>query len=202
MSETTFVHADHSRDLWWRQLGLHDSSDPAASSNERRLQSARREYLSSLQPSGFTRATAEGDSVLTVEQVAAELAAIEEATKATVQDEAHQRRERGWANVRSALSASDADVPVERGDWAGFTRGRAIAWCWNLYQYEPRGFVHPGSQLRAERTSELEAGLIPDGFGYAQRAADLEAAGFMPATYRHAQEALGRSTFSPADVTH
>ncbi|MGL3148963.1 hypothetical protein ACSS7Z_01255 [Microbacterium sp. A82] len=202
MSENTSTHTDHSQDLWWRQLGLSDSSGPGSSGNQRRLQSARSDYLRSLRPSGFTRATAEGDAVLTVEQVAAELDAIDQANTVAVQNEAHQRGERGWVHVRRALSASDADVPVERGDWAGFTRGHAIAWCWNLYQYEPRGFVHPASQLRAERTSELEAGMIPDGFGYAQRAADLEAAGFTPETYRRAQEALGKSTFSPADVTH
>src|SRR5690606_37641022 len=64
--------------------------------------------------------------------------------------DAEERRRYGWARIEEALSAPDADQVVAEGRWAGFTRGEATAWCWNLFQYEPHGFVHPGSQVRQE----------------------------------------------------
>lgn len=117
-----------------------------------------------------------------------------------IQDAARQREQRGRDATASACAAPDADEPVTEGDWAGFTRARAIAWCWNLYQYEPHGFVSPGSMLRAQRVRELEAGGIPDGFGYADRARRYEAAGVTPEQYRRVREALGSPTFSAEDV--
>ncbi|GAA3750136.1 hypothetical protein GCM10022239_26820 [Leifsonia bigeumensis] len=98
------------------------------------------------------------------------------------------------------MSTKDSNEPVTQGDWAGFTRARAIAWCWNLYQYEPHGFVSPGSILREQRTRELEAGGIPNGFGYADRARQFEASGVSPERYRAARETLGSPIFSAADI--
>ena len=77
---------------------------------------------------------------------------------------------------------------------------KPTAWCWNLYQFEPHGFLRPAAQLRAEGIAQLEAGLIPDGFGYARPAKQLEAAGMTPETYRQAMDALGKPTFTPGDV--
>lgn len=194
MNDSTHVRGD-----WTRHMGLTVVAT-MATGTERLVGRARRDYLTSVRPTEFIRTTEADDVRVPLEQVVAELEAIETQCRAAVADESLNRRARGWAMVRGALAASDAEVPINIGDWTGFTRGRAIAWCWNLYQFEPHGFVHPGSQLRAERIAELEAGPIPDGFGYAGRATQLESAGMTPETYRQAMDALDKPTFDPGDV--
>ena len=185
---------------WWRRLGL---AEPRADSEHERAKTrARRQLLASLQPEGFARWTDAGTEHLGLDDVVAELDQVEKTIDQGIEDAARARRERGWDEVRAALSAPDADVLIEDGPWGGFTRGRAVAWCWNLFQYEPRGFVHPGSQVRAEALRLLESGGLPTVFGYPSRAAALERTGLTPETYRHAVEALGRPTFTPADVRH
>ena len=80
------------------------------------------------------------------------------------------------------------------------TRGEAAAWCWNLFQYEPHGFVHPGSQLRAEALTQLRAGGLPEVFGYPERASELAGRGITARQYRQHREELGSRNFDPADV--
>src|SRR5690606_27714827 len=114
---------------------------------------------------------------------------------------AAERRALGWQRITEALNAPDADEPITQGKWAGFTRGRAIAWCWNLFQYEPKGFAMPNSIVREKAMRELQRGGIPEVFGYADRARHLERHDLTPESYRKHQEALGKPTFDPADVS-
>ena len=100
-------------------------------------------------------------------------------------------RSEGRRLVESALTAPDSDELIEEGRWAGFTRGRAIAWSWNLFQYEPTGFVHPNSEVRFIALKKLENGGIPAVFGYPERAREHEARGLTPLQYREYRDALG-----------
>ncbi|WP_053352399.1 hypothetical protein [Leucobacter musarum] len=104
------------------------------------------------------------------------------------------------ARVAGAAASIDAELRITDGPWEGFTRGRAIAWCWNLFQYEPHGFVHPGSEVRVRAWLQLEAGGLPAVFGYPARARELEGNGVTPTSYRELRKALGSRTFSPGDV--
>lgn len=70
----------------------------------------------------------------------------------------------------AVYARSDAAEEITTGDWAGFTTADATAWCWNLYQYEPHGFVYPASAVRQGREQVLEEGGIPEGGGYAAKA--------------------------------
>ena len=97
----------------------------------------------------------------------------------------------GWELIQQALAAPGAEVPVEAGRWAGIARGTAVAWCWNLFQFERRGIAHPGSQVRHEAIQQLRTGGLPAVFGYPERARVLIAQGFTPESYRQQREALG-----------
>ncbi|WP_105565352.1 hypothetical protein [Microbacterium halophytorum] len=184
---------------WWRALGLRDP-DPGRSTNERVEARARWNRLVSLVPSGFVRHTGAGEESLSLAEVVAELGESADASARNARRASEERRAHGWARVRAALSSPDAGERIERGPWAGFTRGRTVAWSWNLFQYEPHGFVHPGSQARHESLAALENGELRDVFGYPARAAALERSGLTPEGYRSAQEALGKRIFDPADV--
>lgn len=127
---------------------------------------------------------------------------VAESTEAQRLAAAEERRAQGWREVEAALSAADADEAITVGRWAGFSRGVARAWCWNLFQYEPRGFVHPGTQVRHEAMQELLNGGIPEVFGYPERARKHADRGLNPRSYRVLREALGSGTFTPADVSH
>lgn len=187
------VFAEPPRDAWWRRLGLAAPSEGAAAR-------AHRAVLASLTPQAFVRRTDAGDQRLSLDEVVAELDLVAETVELGIRDAADERRRHGWERVRAALSAPDASVLIADGPWAGFSRGRAAAWCWNLFQYEPHGLVSPGAQVRAEALRVLEAGGLPTVFGYPVRAAELERSGLTPESYREAQEALGKPTFSPDDV--
>lgn len=104
--------------------------------------------------------------------------------------------------IAQAYAASDADECITQGDWHGFTRAEAQAWCWNLYQFEPHGFVYPNSVIRMQREEELESGRIPEGGGYAAKARTYVARGITPLQYRDAREALGSPTFCWSDVRY
>lgn len=151
-------------------------------------------------PIGFTTPDADRGDPLSVDElfdaVDAALHAHHESTERRDQQRAAEAQER----FEAALHAADADTVIDDGRWAGFTRGRAIAWCWNLFEYEPHGFVSPGAQVRAEAIAELECGGIPVVFGYPERARQLETNGLTPQEYRSAKLALGATPFSPADV--
>ena len=160
---------------WWTKLGLAVTSR------------TQEDLLRAHPPTGF------GD--LTLDDLAARAAEIENV--AALDEE----RIRGDLRTAQALAASDADIVIEEGRWAGFTRGEAIAWCWTLFQYEPHGFVHPGTQVRLEALAELEGGGIPEVFGYSQRARELAASGSAPLQYRAAKHASGARVFLPRHVT-
>lgn len=189
------VFTEPPRDAWWRRLGLAAPS-PRDSATAR----AHRAVLAALTPQGFVRRTDAGEQRLSLDDVVAELDLVAATIGLGIRDAADERRRYSWERVRAALSAPDASVLITDGPWAGFTRGRAAAWCWNLFQYEPHGFVSPGAPVRAEALRALEAGGLPTAFGYPARAAELERGGLTPESYREAQEALGKPTFSPDDV--
>src|SRR5690606_32668897 len=60
-------------------------------------------------------------------------------------------KRKGREAMEAALTAPDADEVITDGSWEGFARGRALAWSWNLHQFEPYGAVHPGSEARHRR---------------------------------------------------
>lgn len=104
--------------------------------------------------------------------------------------------------IHSAEASSDATDTqrVTEGAWAGFSRSEARAWLRALFDYEPHGFVSPGSQVRVEATRRANQGELPEVFGYPSRAARLRANGLSPETYRLVQRALDRPIFSPSDI--
>lgn len=173
---------------WWGALGLRGPLGNAAA--ERVL----REHV----PVGF--APAAGGSVLSLEQVGALVDAAEQEAERAHEVATAERRAADAAEFEAAFDMPDADTVVEEGRWAGFTRGEAAAWCWNLFQFEPHGFVHPGSQVRAEALEKLRAGGLPEVFGYPERARQLAEKGMTPRQYRQHREALGSRMFDPADV--
>lgn len=170
---------------WLHTLGL---SPRATSARQRQL-------LRSLTPIGFTRQSEKSTELLSASDVASEIEMIRADEDAAAKADPELRRIRGLRNVQEALTAVDADEPVMSGSWVGFARGRALAWCWNLYQYEPHGFISPGSQLRMKNIALLKRGELPDGFGYAERARELELSGVDPEHYRTMQSLLGRRIY-------
>lgn len=186
---------------WWQRLGLSAFNPAFNSVNDKRTLDAKMGVLSSHVPVLFAIAL-DGDQSAekTLDEVIAELGRAEKDVASQIEDAARDREQRGRAAMASANAAPDADEIIAEGDWVGFTRANAIAWCWNLYQYEPHGFVLPNSILREQRVRKLESGGIPDGFGYADRARELEAAGTTAKEYRTMKEAQGAPTFSADDV--
>lgn len=195
-------HVNPRRDGWWGELDLSCHRIPASSRNKSEVEQAALAVLAAHPPIGFV-----GDADGTVITAAAlnelvERAVLdaEQAAERQREADAEDRRLLGWARVEEALSRSDADQAVVEGRWAGLTRGEAAAWCWNLFQYEPHGFVHPGSQVRHEAMRKLQNGGLPEVFGYPERARELAARGLTPREYRRHKEALGANTFTDADV--
>ncbi|MCC6376559.1 MAG: hypothetical protein IT191_06025 [Microbacteriaceae bacterium] len=186
---------------WWQRLGL-SAFDPAFNSvNDERALDAKLGVLNSHIPVLFAVSSDGGQTVQkTLDGVVAALDRAEKDVASQIEDAARAREQRGREATASAYAATDADEIIAEGDWVGFTRANAIAWCWNLYQYEPHGFVLPNSILREQRVRKLESGGIPDGFGYADRARELEAAGTTAKEYRTMKEAQGAPTFSADDV--
>lgn len=202
---------------WWESLHLavhFPDTDPrqhpaprgslrGVSAHDVQRQRAHIAALRSAHPVAFEVIRPDGTTAhLTFEAVLARTQAAVSGVDASISKSAQERSRQGRVAMEAALNAPDSDAVVAVGDWEGFPRGRARAWCWNLYQYEPAGFVMPASILRAKRIKELEAGGLPDGFEYAHRARELEARGVTPLEYRNAREALGSPTFSPDDVKH
>ena len=112
------------------------------------------------------------------------------------------REQHGREAIAAAYATPGNAQLITAGDWRGFTRADAIAWCWNLYQYEPHGFVYPASAMRMRREQQLEAGEIPEGGGYAARARTYSERGVTATKYREAREVVGAATFSWVDVRH
>ena len=113
------------------------------------------------------------------------------ARREAVRGEARDREARVDGAIAAAQDGPRAREPLS-GDWAGFTRGRALAWCWRLVQYESGDVLghwrSPDPRLRREA---LQAGEIPDGEAFPRRARALERAGLTPETYQEHRRALG-----------
>lgn len=112
------------------------------------------------------------------------------------------RAKLGRDAIAQAYAAADAEQPITAGDWSGLTKAEAAAWCWNFFQYEPYGFVHPAKMIRQRRERELEEGLLPEGTVYAERARSFIGRDITPQQYRAAKEMLEAPTFCWADVRY
>lgn len=189
---------------WWESLGLHYSGPLFTGRHEHAVENAVRQVLDDHPPVAFVSGTGGqtltiGDMVELVRQ-ASDLAESEAERQWEVA--AVERCRFGWERVEEALTRADADDVVTENGWAGFTRGEATAWCWNLLHYEPHGFGLPGALVRHQAMKELEEGGIPDAFGYSERARELVARGLTPRGFREYQEALGAKPFVHTDVRH
>lgn len=192
------------RQGWWNELGLQLQPFPVPARHEDEIEKAALAVLSAHPPVGFAGGT-DGDTITAIELrelVEHALKDAEQQAKRQCETADEERRRFGWAKLEQALADPDADQLILEGRWAGFRRGEAVAWCWNLFQYEPHGFVHPGSQVRHNAMKELLTGGLPEVFGYPKRARDLADSGLTPQEYRRHKEALGAKTFSGLDVMH
>lgn len=200
MSDIQYTNPRH--DGWWAELDLRYRRTPVVARHENVVERAALAVLAVHPPISFAGG-AEGGT-LTASQLK-ELVdrAVEDAHQTAEhqrESDAAERRRFGWAMVEEALTGPDADQLVAEGRWTGFTWGEATAWCWNLFQYEPHGFVLPGAQVRHEAMQTLQAGGLPEVFGYPERARELAERGLTPRDYRRHKEALGANTFTAADV--
>lgn len=105
------------------------------------------------------------------------------------------------ARFLKCFTHDDAGELIAHGPWAGFTRGEALAWCRNLLDYEPQGFVLPKSVIRQWACTEVAAGRVPHVFGYAERAHELADRGMSAREYRVLRQFADDPIFHPADVT-
>lgn len=203
MSTPTFVPRNFTRD-WWEKIGLRDSRWHVESHYERQIEAAVLSLLREQPPVAF--ASPDGNGQISLDEfldlVEAKRAEAVQATEQAAREAAEVRRVRDDALFESAYAQPDADEEIPEGRWAGFTRGDAFAWSWTLFQYEPHGFISPGSQLRHQSIEALGRGELPTVFGYPERAKELAARGLTPRQYRHHKNALGESTFDPAEVRH
>lgn len=197
------LESRHHNSTWWQQLGLTPSSLGVTGDLHGAAEgglAVLREY----EPVAFASKNGSGDH-LTIHQLRERIADAESAFRREAEEAkasaAERRRQLGWEKVEAAYASSDADEPVTEGRWAGFSRADATAWCWNLFQYEPHGFVHPGTEVRYRAMTQLESGGLPEVFGYPERALALQALGLTPKIYRQHKEVLGAVTFTGADVT-
>lgn len=200
MPTTRFSH--YRSDDWWRQLGLGYQGLVLTSRHEHRIAEAVLAVLRDHPPVAFA-GNGENTPLSTDDMVALISEATEEAERIGEGERrlaAETRRAEGLERVEAALAMPDADAVMADGRWAGFAKGEAFAWCWALFQYEPHGFVHPGTQVRHEAMRQLERGDLPTVFGYPERAKELAARGLDPKQYRLHKEALGAATFDPSDV--
>lgn len=110
------------------------------------------------------------------------------------------RTQAAWEAIAAAQDDPGAETVLTEGRWAGFTTANATAWCWNLVQYEPRGFISPNSQVRMMFERDLAQGLVPEWFNYADLARSYEQDGISARAYRLAKERAGARTFTPVDV--
>lgn len=200
MSDIKYVNPR--RDGWWSEFDLSYHRIPVTTRHELEVEQAALAVLAAHPPVGFA-GDLEGVTLTAVQLKALVEEAVADAEQEAERQreaDAEERRRLGWARVEEAPTRRDADQVVVEGRWAGLTRGEATAWCWNLFQYEPHGFVHPGSQVRHEAMRKLQAGGLPEAFGYPERARELVSRGLTPREYRRHKEALGTNTFTDADV--
>lgn len=182
-----------SRTAWWHQLGLSGGFDLESRSA--------REVLKSYRPTVFASTGTDGATEqIGFDQLMALIGEAERGERAQHKAAKVDRRAVAQADFEGAFTLPGADEPIVDGGWAGFTRSEAIAWCHNLFQYEPHGFVHPGSEVRARALTALREGQLPEAFGYPERARQLRDSGLTPRSYRVHRESLGARTFDPSEV--
>ena len=114
--------------------------------------------------------------------------------------DAEARERLGHDAIEAAYAAPDAELVIETGFWKGFTKADARAWSWNLFQFEPYGFIIPTSFATSRQQQELESGLIPENELYAKRARGFVLFGQSPLQYRENRLAMSSPTFCWADV--
>lgn len=202
MSTTRFSR--RRSDDWWSQLGLRYQGLVLISRHEHRIEEAVLAVLREHPPVAFADGVG-SPPLSTTDLVTLIEAAAKEAERAGEEEHrlaAETRRAEGQARVEAAFAMPGADSVIADGRWAGFATGEAFAWCWTLFQYEPHGFAHPGTQVRHEAIQQLERGDLPTAFGYPERAKQLAARGLDPKQYRMHKEAVSATTFDPADVRH
>ena len=183
-------------DSWWAQLGfpdwqlefiLHDADDHFAN-------------LIDYEPVAFV-SKADPSDRLTLEQFRDRLREAKEEARRKEEEKqaalAERRRQLGWQMIEAAYSAPNADDQITSGRWAGLSRGDAIAWCWNLFQYEYRGVGHPKIEVLHRAINELQAGGLPEVLRCPERAHELHARGLTPREYRRFHEALGSPIHAP-----
>lgn len=194
---STSIHSRTNDSQWWEKLGLSPDGIgvvPGRFIDNGALTGVLRDY----EPTAF-RHKVDGGVQVTIDELRERILEEDERQKqeaeAATTAQAREQRQRGWDRIEAAYAAVDADEIITEGRWEGFTRAAATAWCWNLFQYEPRGFAHPASEVRARASAQLKNGGLPEVLGYPERARTLEAQGLTAHTYRQHKEALGATPF-------
>ena len=177
---------------WWKPLGLRLQED--------KFRFATEEILRTHIPVAFQPAEGTGNTSLGLDQLVRRITDAECENTVLRAQAAKARRASDDAEFEAASERPDAHERVEEGRWAGFTRGEATAWCWNLFQFEPHGSVHPGSEVRARALTELRGGGLPEVFGYPKRARELADRSVTPQKYREYRKALGAPMFDARDL--
>ena len=187
---------------WWEQLGLRIAGDGMGrSGDDARETRAHADVLAAFAPPHFEGTIDDQVVRVSTSELAASLGRARDEVGEAIEAESVARSHLGWSRIAAAFEADDAEEVIADGVWAGFTRAHATAWLWNLTQYEPYQFAGVFAQLRRERERALAAGEIPATPRYAERARQLEAHGMTPQSYRAAQQALGKGTFSEGAVS-
>lgn len=177
---------------WWTQLDLTTTLDDSDKITER--------ILRDCHPVKFAHRNSNPEAELSFKQVLDLIETNRQEAELQRQPITTERHAIATAEFDSAFSLADGDVLVESGRWVGFTHNEAAAWCWNLFQYEPTGFVHPNSEVRTKALRELRLGGLPAVFGYPERARRYADAGLTAREYRNHREAINSPIFHPSDV--
>ncbi|KAB1640575.1 hypothetical protein [Gulosibacter chungangensis] len=190
---STSIYSRSNDPQWWQKLGLSPDGIgivPGRFIDHRALVDLLRSY----EPTAFKRKVG-GAEQITIDELRERILEEDDRQKREIEAakavQAREHRQLGWDRIEAAYAAPDAEEIITVGRWEGFTRAAATAWCWNLYQYEPRGFAHPASEVRARAITQFKNGGLPEVLGYPKRARELEALGLTPRTYREHKEALG-----------
>ncbi|WP_435300403.1 hypothetical protein [Timonella sp. A28] len=174
---------------WWADLGLNVGVSPNVyDCSQIDAEKVAARVLSEYRPTGFVRVYDIDPRPIDFSDLVAEVKRALEDERRNVVAHAEiaqaQHRAAGWNAIHTRWMYDDAHTLVETGEWAGFTHGEAYSWCVTLYQYEARGVIQPGAQLRYNNVKILNSGGIPAGFKYAERARALTGEGFSAEEYR------------------
>lgn len=190
---------------WWRVISLSQGDYLTRTETGHHDRQTARKVLSQYVPVGFVRSSS-ADQVVAAGNVSAEnmisltelAALIAEAQQRDAEE--RERAQEKWQVLRRqqfdrVLAAPDADEPITEGRWQGFTKGEALAWCHNLFDYEPHGFTHPANEVRTRAFQKLVEGEPATVFAYPERAREHVARGLTAEQYRRMKEQLGEKLF-------